>query len=180
MTGNGADPHHTCGNDNSGHNISATLSAGISNTNTSKHKLGVGNKISTTADGPPPLPNTYGITLSDGFSGGANSNTIGTLAEPNTIAFNTKAGVALQAFTSKVSRLNTIRYNSIYSNGTLGIDLGDDGITPNDAGDGDTGFFNDLQNFPVIASAQFGAGSVTIAGSLSSMASSNHGLPVLQ
>ena len=161
-------------------NTGSPFSTGINISNTSNNVLVVGNKIGTTADGTAALPNVYGITLSDGFSGGANSNTIGTLAEPNIIAFNTKAGVALQAFTSKVSRQNSIRYNAIFSNGTLGIDLGDDGITPNDSGDGDTGFFNDLQNFPVIASAQFGAGSVTIAGSLSSMPSSTYAVQFFQ
>ena len=34
---------------------------------------------------------------------------------------------------------NRIRANSIYANGALGIDLGDDGVTPNDPGDADTG-----------------------------------------
>ncbi|HXH95035.1 MAG TPA: Calx-beta domain-containing protein [Thermoanaerobaculia bacterium] len=177
---NGADANTIRGNVISGNNTSATFSAGISIINTSNHILVVGNKIGTTADGTAPLPNTYGITLSDGFSGGATSTTIGTQAEPNTIAFNTKAGVALQAFTSKVSRLNTIRYNSIYSNGTLGIDLGDDGITPNDSGDGDTGLFNDLQNFPVLTSAQFGAGTLTIGGSLNSMPSSAYNVQFFQ
>jgi hypothetical protein len=177
---NGADANTIRGNVISGNATSATFSAGINISNTSNHILVVGNKIGTSADGTAPLPNTYGITLSDGFSGGATSTTIGTLAEPNTIAFNTKAGVALQAFTSKTSRLNTIRYNSIYSNGTLGIDLGDDGITPNDSGDGDTGLFNDLQNFPVLTSAQFGAGTLTIAGTLNSMPSSAYNVQFFQ
>ena len=34
----------------------------------------VGNKIGTSADGTAAIPNTYGITFSDGFSGGANLN----------------------------------------------------------------------------------------------------------
>jgi hypothetical protein len=87
---NGADANTIRGNVISGNNTSATFSSGISIINTSNHILVVGNKIGTTADGISPLPNTYGITLSDGFSGGATSTTIGTLAEPNTIAFNTK------------------------------------------------------------------------------------------
>jgi len=171
---NGAGANTIRGNVISGSTSSASFSAGIQLENTTANTLVVGNKIGTSADGTAAIPNSYGITLLDGFSGGANQNTIGTLAEPNIIAFNTKAGVALQAFTSKVSRQNSILYNSIFSNGTLGIDLGDDGITPNDAGDGDAGLFNDLQNFPVITSAQFGAGTVTIAGTLSSAPSSTY------
>ncbi|HEV7573468.1 MAG TPA: Calx-beta domain-containing protein [Thermoanaerobaculia bacterium] len=171
---NGAGANTIRGNVISGNTSSSAFSAGIQLENTTSNILVVGNKIGTSADGLTAIPNMYGITLLDGFSGGANQNTIGTLAEPNVIAFNTKAGVALQAFTSKVSRQNTIRYNSIFSNGTLGIDLGDDGITPNDVGDGDAGSFNDLQNFPVITSAQFGGGTVTIAGTLSSAPSSTY------
>lgn len=42
---------------------------------------------------------------------------------------------------------NRITRNSIFQNGGLGIDLGGDGVTPNDAGDPDSGP-NDLLNFP--------------------------------
>ncbi len=177
---NGADANTIRGNVISGNTGGGSFAAGISLINTTNNILVVGNKIGTTADGTAALPNFFGIQLSDGFSGGANLNTIGTQAEPNVIAFNNAAGVALQAFTSKVSRQNSIRYNAIYSNGGLGIDLGNDGITPNDAGDGDTGNFNDLQNFPVISSAQFGNTTVTIAGSLSSMPSSTYTVQFFQ
>jgi hypothetical protein len=44
---------------------------------------------------------------------------------------------------------NTISRNLIYDNEGLGIDLGGDGVTPNDPGDGDGGP-NDLANFPSI------------------------------
>ena len=44
---------------------------------------------------------------------------------------------------------NTIRSNSIFGNGGLGIDLGTSGVTPNDPDDPDSGP-NDLQNFPVL------------------------------
>ena len=46
---------------------------------------------------------------------------------------------------------NVIRENSMSSNG-IGIDLGDDDVTSNDIGDGDTGP-NNLQNFPIITAA---------------------------
>ena len=47
---------------------------------------------------------------------------------------------------------NTFTRNSITNNGALGIDLGTDGVTANDAGDADTGP-NNLQNSPVLISA---------------------------
>jgi hypothetical protein len=59
----------------------------------------------------------------------------------------------------------TIRGNSIFGNALLGIDLGADGATPNDAGDGDSGE-NDLQNFPVIGTALVSA----VSGALNSTA----------
>ena len=58
---------------------------------------------------------------------------------------------------------NGILSNSIFSNGGLGIDLQNDAVTANDAGDGDTGP-NNLQNFPVLTSVI--TGSTTIAGRL--------------
>jgi len=62
---------------------------------------------------------------------------------------------------------NEILANSIFNNTLLGIDLGDDGITPNDFQDGDSGC-NDLQNFPVVTSAVLAGGNVTIIGTLNS------------
>ncbi|HSP17691.1 MAG TPA: Calx-beta domain-containing protein [Thermoanaerobaculia bacterium] len=177
---NGSGTNTIRGNVISGNNLDPTLSAGILLVNTTTNVFVVGNKVGTSADGTAAIPNTYGITLTDGFSGGVSANTIGTLAEPNIIAFNTKAGVALKSDLTGVSRRNAIRYNSIYSNGTLGIDLGDDGITPNDVGDGDTGLFNDLQNSPFINSAQFGGGNVTIAGILGSMPLSTYAVQFFQ
>jgi hypothetical protein len=47
----------------------------------------------------------------------------------------------------------TVRKNAIYGNGELGIDLGNDGVSPNDAGDGDSGS-NNLVNFPMGVTAE--------------------------
>ena len=49
---------------------------------------------------------------------------------------------------------NSVLSNSIFSNGEPGIDLSTEGVTANDTGDPDgSNSNNDLQNFPVIASA---------------------------
>ena len=53
------------------------------------------------------------------------------------------------------------------SSGTLGIDLGGDGVTHNDAGDADSGA-NGLQNFPIIDSAVIVGSKLTIIGTLDS------------
>jgi CSLREA domain-containing protein len=63
---------------------------------------------------------------------------------------------------------NLISENSIFSNAGLGINLGVDGVTANDTGDGDDGA-NHLQNFPVITVAA--ADTQTISGTLDSGAS---------
>ncbi len=70
---------------------------------------------------------------------------------------------------------NEILANSIFDNALLGIDLGDDGITPNDFQDGDTGC-NDLQNFPIVTSAVLASGSVTIIGTLNSIINTTYRL----
>ena len=95
----------------------------------------------------------------------------GTDAEANTLAFNTEDGVALLWDAGGLHPQNVaIRRNSIHSNGELGIDLGDDGVTGNESGDADTGP-NGLQNWPVIASANFDGTNTTISGVLNSTAS---------
>src|SRR5205807_8631857 len=65
---------------------------------------------------------------------------------------------------------NVISSNSIFNNTALGIDLGGDGVTANDANDADTGP-NNLQNFPVFNSAVSSGGSTAIHGTLNSTAS---------
>ncbi|MGH6961449.1 MAG: choice-of-anchor Q domain-containing protein, partial [Dongiaceae bacterium] len=86
------------------------------------------------------------------------------LVEDNTITLNGAAGVRVTSGAG-----NEIRSNLIFANGGLGIDLGGDGVTPNDTGDPDTGA-NNLQNFPVVIRAIPGSGSTTIEGRLNSAA----------
>jgi hypothetical protein len=56
-------------------------------------------------------------------------------------------------------------YGQIHSNGGLAIDLADDGITPNDTNDVDTGP-NERQNWPVLTGATLSNGKVTISGTI--------------
>jgi hypothetical protein len=119
-----------------------------------------GNLIGLNAQGTAPLPNSQqGIVFST-----AENNTVGgtQAGAANKIAFNGSSGVLVFAGTG-----NSIRGNSIFSNNRLGIDLGTDGINPNDLTDSDTGP-NNLQNFPVLTSVTSGASSTTIQGSLKS------------
>ena len=119
-----------------------------------------GNLIGLNAQGTAPLPNTQqGIVFST-----AENNIVGGTQSgaANKIAFNGAGGVLVFAGTG-----NSIRGNSIFSNNGLGIDLGTNGVTPNDLTDADSGP-NNLQNFPVLTSITPGAGTTTIQGSLKS------------
>src|SRR6185369_17935257 len=110
------------------------------------------------AAGTGPLPNTnQGIAVND-----AVGNTIGGTQSGagNKIAFNNGPGLTILTGTG-----NTIRGNSIFSNNGLGIDLGSNGVTPNDGTDGDTGP-NFLQNFPIVTGVSSSGSSMTIQGTL--------------
>ncbi len=124
--------------------------AGIFLTSNNNNNLVARNYIGTDSTGQLALGNhQQGITI----SGSSTGNQIGGSPDlANIIAFNLRAGVAVTATATG----NTIRANSIYSNGLLGIDLNNDGVTANDLLDVDLGP-NTLQNFPVIALAEPGA-----------------------
>ena len=80
----------------------------------------------------------------------------------NTIAHNGLDGVSvLGDYTYGVH----IYENAIFANGELGIDLGDDGVDVNDAGDFDGGV-NRRLNYPEITSVQIVDGLVNVQGSL--------------
>ena len=123
-----------------------------------------GNYIGVGADGTTPVPNAWnGIWTNSG----ASDNTIGgsDTADANIIAHNGGAGVGV----TDDSTGNTIRLNSIHDNGALGIDLGDDGVTPNDPTNPDTGP-NNCQNYPVLTAATAGSSTV-VSGTLESASS---------
>jgi subtilisin-like proprotein convertase family protein len=86
-------------------------------------------------------------------SNGATPTTVGGAAPGagNRIAFNGGDGVQLTSDQANLYPTQVaIRGNRIYKNDGLGINLGSDGVTPNDsAPDSDPGF-NQLQNFPVL------------------------------
>jgi hypothetical protein len=116
----------------------------------------VGNYIGTDVSGTQPLGNRFsGVVATD--------NAFSHEIRGNRIAFNGGNGVAvldgmparppffpatLPAFSIRILE------NSIFSNGLLAIDLGNDGVTPNDLRDPDAGP-NLKQNFPELSSAVF-------------------------
>jgi hypothetical protein len=107
----------------------------------------------------------HGVYLLSG-----NGNVIGGAGTGNTIANNGLDGVfaegqAIDGMPELLGSRNEISSNKIFSNGGLGIDLGPDGVTDNDAPpDPDTGS-NGLQNFPLLHAA-IPNGNTTISGTL--------------
>ncbi len=136
--------------------ISGNSASGIVFGNSSNNQV-FGNSIGTTAGGAP-LPNTtHGVEILFGTG-----NVIGGEAtgESNRIRNNGGDGVHVNSGTG-----HEIGANQIDNNGQQGIDLGGDGVTPNDVGDGDTGA-NNLQNFPVLTAAT----STSVSGIVNSLA----------
>jgi hypothetical protein len=121
-----------------------------------------GNFIGTDLTGTLNLGNAQGVVAIGGNNwviGGPNPG------EGNVIAFDRPPYTIAVSFGTG----NTIRGNSMYGNAALGIDLGADGVTPNDPCDVDTGA-NNLQNFPIIKSVTPNASTTTIQGILNSTA----------
>jgi CSLREA domain-containing protein len=130
-----------------------------------------GNKIGTDITGTMPLGNgncgiAVGLT-SNGIIGGTSAG------QGNIIAFNGFNGVSIAGFTGDNTTW-AILGNSIHDNAQLGITLAASGCgatvpTPNDHCDTPSGA-NDQQNYPVITSASFSNGNVTLSGTLDSVA----------
>jgi hypothetical protein len=148
--------------------ISGNNAAGLqlTGTGTSGNSI-IGNFIGTGQMGMRDLGNgSEGIAVSSAASG----NSIGGIVNGsgNTIAYNA-VGVVLNDGTT-----NVIRFNKIFLNDGLGINLigGTEdgfGVTANDTGDGDLGP-NNLQNYPVLTTATTDTvlGETTLTGTLTS------------
>ncbi len=114
-----------------------------------------GNFIGLLADQMPAGNGGMGI----GISAGSRNLIGGTGAATNTIAFNASVGVII--VDNAIS--NTLQGNTIYLNAGRPVDLDNDGLTPNDLGDADTGA-NQRQNFPTILAVK----DKVVTGTLSS------------
>lgn len=136
-------------------NTSSGNTTGIFFANNATNNLIQGNFIGTDVNGANKGNFFHGIFLSM-----ARSNTIGGVVPGagNVIAFTDGNGIRTVAEVN--SNRNTFRGNSIHSNTDRGIDLGGDGVTPNDACDADTGP-NELQNFPTLTDVPSGTFFVT-------------------
>ncbi|HEX8138372.1 MAG TPA: DUF4394 domain-containing protein [Pyrinomonadaceae bacterium] len=140
----------------SGNNVGLFLTSTTGGVNTRVE----GNFIGTNPAGTAGIPNSIGVLVTSNSSG----NTIGGTAAGagNRIAFN-GSGVGVDPGATG----NSILGNSIFSQGGLGIDLNEDSVTANDAGDLDGGG-NNLQNYPILTSASSAGGTTTITGTLNS------------
>ncbi|MBK6589019.1 MAG: right-handed parallel beta-helix repeat-containing protein [Acidobacteria bacterium] len=110
-----------------------------------------GNYIGTKGDGQTALGNTergirVGVSVSGTIIGGPEQNA------GNTIAFNGSNGISL---TNDAGNNNIIDPNRIFGNVLAGIDIGENGFTPNDPADADIGP-NKLQNYPTMTLALVG------------------------
>ena len=152
-----------------GNLIAGNTSNGIEITGTGTNSNTVaGNWIGTNKTATTSLPNSQnGVDIA---LGAENNQVGGSAVLANLIIDNAEAGVAV---TDSGTTGNSIRFNTIYGNGGLGIDLGDTGVQVNHAGT--TTGPNNLQNYPWITAATPGSTTV-ITGTLTSLASTTYTL----
>ncbi len=169
-------------------NVLAGATHGVEITGISESNLVEGNYIGTNADGSTALGNEVGVYMD------ADNNWIGGYGadQGNIIMYNSVTGVEVLGVDNFIAYNliqsnqgkgvivtgasgNGIWKNSIVDNGDIGIDLDDDGVTPNDIVDGDVGG-NELQNFPVITSVdrEAATGRVMVTGYLESRMSHDY------
>ena len=86
--------------------------------------------------------------------------------EANTIFSNVLDGIFIDQLSASAPHYRITR-NSIYSNGSLGIDLGNDDVTPNDSKSHIDGP-NNFQNFPLLTSVTVSSTATSVSGTLKS------------
>ncbi len=101
--------------------------------------------------------NSSGVTI----NASAGSVQIGSTTAPNLVAFSGLRGIGASSTSGSG---NTWFANHIRDN-AFGIDIGNNGITPNDPDDADSGP-NDLQNFPIISASSRATGGVNVSATL--------------
>jgi CSLREA domain-containing protein len=113
-------------------------------------------------------PGARNVIFGNGFSGvevGVGAD--GSVIQGNTISANALDGVAVAASTGVSILGNAIAANGNGDPASLGIDLGEDGVTANDPGDGDDATHpNRLQNFPVLSGAVTDGLSTLVGGTI--------------
>ncbi len=151
---------------NAGHGLEFTLAASLDPAQSVANVV-QGNYVGVAADGVTALGNG-----GDGIRVTGPSTVVGGVqpGEANVIAHNAGSGVvvAVEAGRSGTGQRAVVRGNAIFGNGKIGIDLGNDGVTPNDATDADLGA-NGLQNVPVVSLAGAAGGRTAVSGSLTSV-----------
>jgi hypothetical protein len=130
-----------------------------------------GNRIGINSAGSP-LGNDSGIWIDNAAQTtvGSNNDGLSDSLEGNTISGNRYYGVVISGANAAK---NQVSRNALSGNALIGIDVGNDGASANDTGDGDTGP-NSMQNAPVL-SAPTGSGATrTVAGTLNSLANTSY------
>src|SRR5262249_16849655 len=116
-----------------------------------------------------------GVAIFGQFIGATNNSIGGTsIGAGNIIAYNGHNGVTIGSFSFDSSTVaDSVLSNSIFANGALGIDLGNDGVTPNHPS---PVLFapNNFQNYPdLLIAANFGS-SVAVKGTLTAAPSTTY------
>jgi hypothetical protein len=135
-----------------------------------------GNFVGTDGTTTRPLGNgADGVAIFGEFIGATNNTIGGTTGRAgNVIAYNGHNGVTIGGFSFDSStEQDPILSNTILANGGLGIDLGDDGVTPNQSGSNPFAP-NNGQNYPVLLGAANFGSSVVVKGSLSAAPSTSY------
>jgi Right handed beta helix region len=152
------------------HYAGVRFGTGIVVTDGSSNTRIVGNRLGENADGSAHLINVQGMLVarSTTLAAPVTGVSIGGAApgDGNTVTGSEQAGIVIHSTVAGVR----ISGNSVFGNGTLGIDLmGGLGVTPNDAGDADGGG-NNLQNFPVVSGADATPAGLLVHGTFGSLA----------